>query len=138
VDDLSTAVKMAFYQVTQEALHNINEHAHARHASVKLEGDSRRVKLTVRDKGTGFDMDHINRDPNRGFGLRNMQERVEAVGGKLTITSSSEGTKITAIIPRHSKGDPDHGKRKSSNLINSHDRKRGEKEFIGRKLIITS
>jgi two-component system NarL family sensor kinase len=101
VDNLPATANLVLYRITQEALNNIKQSAYARHVSVKIEDDSHCVKLTIQDDGIGFDVDHINCDPNRGFGLRNMQERVESVGGKLIITSSPQGTTVIVIIPRH-------------------------------------
>ncbi|ADJ27955.1 integral membrane sensor signal transduction histidine kinase [Nitrosococcus watsonii C-113] len=101
VDQVSTEAKIALYRVAQEALNNVKQCAHSEHVSVKLEGDSKRVKLTIEDDGVGFNVNRIKRDPDRGFGIRNMQERVEAIGGKLIITSSSQGTTVTATIPCH-------------------------------------
>ncbi len=101
VDSLSAIANVALYRVAQEALNNIKQHANAHRVWATLESDSHCIKLTICDDGVGFDVDHISCDLNRGFGLRNMQERMEAIGGKLTITSSSQGTTIIAIIPRH-------------------------------------
>lgn len=98
VDHISTEAKTALYRVAQEALNNIKKSAHAEHVSVKLEGDSKFVKLTVEDDGDGFDIDRIKRDPDGGFGIRNMQARMEAIGGKLIITPSPHGTTVTATI----------------------------------------
>jgi two-component system NarL family sensor kinase len=110
VDSLSTAANRVLYPIVQEALHNIKKHAHARHVSVKLEGDSRCIKLTIQDDGVGFDVDHIKSDPNHGFGLHNMEERVKAVDGEVSITSSPQGTTVIAIVPRHFKSDPHSSK----------------------------
>jgi two-component system NarL family sensor kinase len=101
VDSLSTGANRGLYRIAQEALHNVKRYARARHVSVKLEDDSRCVKLTIQDDGIGFDVDHIKSDPNHGFGLHNMKERVEAVGGELIITSSPQGTTVIAKICRH-------------------------------------
>jgi two-component system NarL family sensor kinase len=110
VDSLSTAANRALYRIAQESLNNIKQYAHARHVTLKLEGNSRRVKLTIQDDGLGFDVDHIKRDPNHGFGLHNMEERVKAVGGKLTITSSSKGTDDgNGFDVGHIKSDPNGG-----------------------------
>lgn len=101
VDNLPAIASITLYRVAQEALNNAKEHANASRIRVTLEGDSHCVKLTIRDNGIGFDVEHISSDPSRGFGIRNMQERMEAAGGKLTITSSSQGTTVIAIIHRH-------------------------------------
>jgi two-component system NarL family sensor kinase len=56
------------------------------------------VILTVADDGAGFDPVRVASHPKRGIGLRNMVERMEAIGGQLTITSSPAGTSVQASV----------------------------------------
>ncbi|MFC3109280.1 cache domain-containing protein [Undibacterium arcticum] len=100
-DGLPDVVNTVLFRVAQEALTNIERHAGARQISMRLEGNSRCVTLTVCDDGVGFDVDHIDGHPKRGIGLRNMTERLEAVDGKLSLTSSSNGTTVLAAVLRH-------------------------------------
>ncbi len=84
------------YRVAQEALKNSAQHAQATHVTIELSISWRHVKLTVADDGIGFPKNIVH-----GLGLRNMKERVEEIGGKEpTITSSSQGTVISAVVPR--------------------------------------
>jgi two-component system NarL family sensor kinase len=53
----------------------------------------------VQDNGVGFDVDQIDGNPKHGIGLRNMVERLEAVGGRLKVSSSAAGTTVLATIP---------------------------------------
>lgn len=99
VGELTIAAKTALFRVAQTALHNVVRHAAARNVMVCLECDSRCVRLAIRDDGQGFDVDRIHDDSNRGFGLRNMELRLEAIGGRLSIMSSSGGTMVLAAIP---------------------------------------
>lgn len=61
------------------------------------------MELCVTDWGKGMDADTLeatdNRSASYGVGITGMRERVEQVGGRLEITSGSEGTTITAIVP---------------------------------------
>jgi two-component system NarL family sensor kinase len=100
-DGLPDVVNTVLFRVAQEALTNIERHAGARQISMRLEGNSRCVTLTVCDDGVGFDVDHIDGHPKRGIGLRNMTERLEAVDGKLSLSSSSNGTTVLATVLRH-------------------------------------
>lgn len=100
-DGLPDVVNTVLFRVAQEALTNIERHAGARQISMRLEGNSRCVTLTVCDDGVGFDVDHIDGHPKRGIGLRNMTERLEAVDGKLSLSSSSNGTTLLATVLRH-------------------------------------
>ncbi|MFC5473169.1 cache domain-containing protein [Paraherbaspirillum soli] len=98
-DGISDVANTVLFRIAQEALTNIARHAQASRIVMQLQGDQQAVSLTVRDDGTGFDVDQIDGNPKRGIGLRNMVERLEAVGGQLRLNSSSTGTSLLATIP---------------------------------------
>lgn len=100
VDSLSDVGNTVLFRIAQEALTNIKRHANASHVTVRLSGDNRSVRLSIADNGVGFDVAGISLHPKRGIGLRNMHERVSAVGGKLEMISSPEGTRVVATLPR--------------------------------------
>ena len=86
---------IALYRVTQEALTNVARHAHATHLSVELD-ISDTVCVTIRDNGVGFDPSTVK----RRLGLLGMKERLDIVGGTLTIEAApSRGTSVQACIP---------------------------------------
>jgi signal transduction histidine kinase len=91
---LSPSVEVAAYYVVAEALTNAAKHAHAsvvRLSAVVHEG---RLCLTVSDDGTG------GADPSRGSGLIGLTDRVEALGGAMTIVSPPHGgTTIDVELP---------------------------------------
>ena len=99
IEHLPITFKTSLFRVAQTALHNVVRHAAAANVAVQLKCDSREARLTIEDDGRGFDVDRVRGDPDRGFGLRNMELRAEAVGGRLEIKSSSSGTIVLAIIP---------------------------------------
>lgn len=81
--------------VLSEALTNVARHAHAGRAGVVLTADSRQVRLTVTDNGTGISPD------GRRSGLRNMAERAEQLGGKLELSSPADGgTTLVWWVPK--------------------------------------
>ncbi|PIQ61506.1 MAG: hypothetical protein COV99_09105, partial [Bacteroidetes bacterium CG12_big_fil_rev_8_21_14_0_65_60_17] len=85
------------FLVFREALHNIGRHA-APEASVgiRLEERAGRLVLDIRDTGCGFD----TQAAPGGHGLRSMQERAHAAGGKLTMDSEpGRGTHICLEVP---------------------------------------
>ncbi|MDQ2683300.1 MAG: ATP-binding protein, partial [Chloroflexota bacterium] len=89
-------VEIATYRVVQEALTNIARHAHAEHASVQIQDDAETLTVTIRDDGHGF----LPNGGGRTSGLSGMRERVELLGGMLTLDSrEGRGTTITAHIP---------------------------------------
>jgi len=84
-------------QVTREALSNVARHARATTCRVSLVQRDDRAILEIDDDGRGF---RPGAAGSRGQGLRNMRERVEAIGGRFSVESSSgEGTTIQAQLP---------------------------------------
>ncbi|TFW06132.1 histidine kinase [Oxalobacteraceae bacterium OM1] len=100
VDGLSDVGNTVLFRIAQETLTNIKRHAHASHVTMRLSGDKVSVRLVVADDGTGFDVARVAQHPKRGIGLRNMHERLEAVNGRLQLSSSAEGTQVIATLPR--------------------------------------
>jgi signal transduction histidine kinase len=91
-DDIDTAV----YFTCLEALQNAVKHASAARVWITLRQDEA-LTAEVRDDGQGFDPRAAE---ERGSGLRNMRDRIEAVGGTLTIESApGRGTRILAYVP---------------------------------------
>jgi PAS domain S-box-containing protein len=101
---LSPEISLCFFRVLQEALHNSAKHSGARNLEVRLWGTSDALHLTVRDSGTGFDLEAAKN--SRGLGLISMQERLKLLNGALTIESKPQrGTTIHARVPLRSDGD---------------------------------
>jgi two-component system NarL family sensor kinase len=99
-DGISEIGNTVLFRVAQEALTNIQRHAKASAVRLRLISDNTSIRLVVADNGAGFDIASVAQHPKRGIGLRNMHERLVAIGGKLDLVSSPEGTEVTAILPR--------------------------------------
>jgi NarL family two-component system sensor histidine kinase LiaS len=85
------------FRVAQEALANVARHSQASRVNAELANQSSDVILTIQDNGVGFDPGQVE----KGVGLDSMRERLEAIGGRLDISSqTSSGTKITAVVRR--------------------------------------
>jgi signal transduction histidine kinase len=84
---LDVTTETVLFRVTQEALSNILRHAQTKEAWIKLDYQKQDVVLTITDRGKGFDSLQVFLPP-AGWGLAGMKERVEAVGGQLTIESA--------------------------------------------------
>ncbi len=98
---LPAPAEMALFRITQEALMNIVKHAQARSVSVRLDATSASVRLQVEDDGVGFDPSRVGEQGTPiGWGLLNMRERVEVLGGTLAINSSRRGTRVSVEVPR--------------------------------------
>ena len=97
--ELPQEVNTALFRVAQEALTNVHKHAQAQHVRLSLAFHRAHVQLEVRDDGVGFDEAALNLDPRRGIGLRNMRERMGAIGCTLDVHSDGGGTRIVAMAP---------------------------------------
>src|ERR1700719_2793309 len=82
--------------IGQEALTNTLKYAHARHFETRLSCKAKELRLELRDDGEGFKV----KDRNDGVGLIGMRERVEQMGGTLTLRSQrGKGTDIVVVLP---------------------------------------
>ena len=82
--------------ITREALSNCVRHAQATGIVIALRHIGQRVRLSIRDNGTGFDVEH---ECAKGIGFAQMEHRVRKIGGRLDIQSTvGEGTCITADV----------------------------------------
>jgi signal transduction histidine kinase len=96
---LPDQVSVNLYRVAQEALANIAHHAHARNVTLTLACDATRWTLTIGDDGEGFIVPAtLNELAARGhFGLVGLRERVELIGGALTIESAPGAGTIVRV-----------------------------------------
>ncbi len=94
---LPLPVEEALFRIASEAVSNALKHAHAKEISAALDIYDRTATLTVRDDGRGFEPAGHQPQPGH-LGLPGMQERVERIGGLLTIESAPGAG--TAIIVR--------------------------------------
>lgn len=92
---LDQPARIALYRIAQEALTNIERHSGADHVLIDLRGHREGATLKVQDNGTGLG----ERRSGHGIGLRNMQERMDQLGGRLKILSTKGGTTIEAQVP---------------------------------------
>jgi two-component system, NarL family, sensor kinase len=96
------ASAVALYRIAQEALANVERHAHARVVQIGLRIDERGLQLDITDDGQGFDPARGEAgDGGSGIGLSNMRQRAESQGGTLTIQSSVAGTRVQVRLPHH-------------------------------------
>ncbi len=96
---LDQDAKIALYRVAQEALTNIDRHSGATKVTLRLRGHKRGGLLRIEDNGHGLAEGRTPNSASSGFGLRNMQERMEHLNGTLRILSSGSGTIIEAEVP---------------------------------------
>src|SRR5208282_2281249 len=95
---LSQETSLCLFRVSQEALRNAVKHSGARRFAVELRHAPNAIELTVRDSGSGFDVEQAMN--TRGLDLISMAERVKLVGGQLSIDSQDHHvTTIRATVP---------------------------------------
>ncbi len=100
---LDQEARIALYRIAQEALTNIERHANANRVDISLKGHRKGAMLLIKDNGVGMSWPPSARRRNNGLGLRNMQERIEQLGGSLRVlsvqTGKTTGTVIEAQVP---------------------------------------
>ncbi len=94
---------LTIYRIVQEALTNVFRHARATRVDVRVEpaapgpggaAETEPIMVTVSDNGAGLPADH-----KQGFGMLGMRERVLALGGTMTVASTSQGVTVEAMVP---------------------------------------
>ena len=96
---LAPKIERELFRIGQEALNNVLHHAQASHTTIALDMSDRRVTLTVRDDGCGFDPLAPDVQSKR-LGLTSMRERADALGGAMTIESTpGGGTTVRVEVP---------------------------------------
>jgi signal transduction histidine kinase len=88
-EHLDPEVSLSLYRVAQEALHNAAKYSRARHVEVRL-------WMEIVDDGVGL---AARRNDQVGMGMESMRERMELVGGAISIESAPmKGTKVRASV----------------------------------------
>jgi signal transduction histidine kinase/DNA-binding response OmpR family regulator len=94
VDGLPDEIEEQLFYIGQEALNNSLRHAGATDVIVRIEAEDDQIRLYVEDNGQGFDPGA----DSAGVGLSAMQERAEAIGGRLTVTSAPQGCTTVELL----------------------------------------
>lgn len=96
--ELSDAVALTLYRAAQEGLTNARRHSRAHRIGVDLDfSAAESVRLSVRDDGDGADLSSAD---GPGFGLLGLRERVQLVGGRMTVDSEpGAGFTLTVEVP---------------------------------------
>jgi len=95
LDELPESQRTCIYRVVQEALTNCARHAKARNVVVSVSKERNGIVVLVQDDGIGF-----SPSLRGGLGLLGIQERVQALDGKLHIASAvGKGTTVKVEIP---------------------------------------
>lgn len=96
--ELGGSAQLTVYRLVQESLTNIGKYAEAKQAEISLHNFDSYITVEVKDDGKGFKVGSVGAGSH---GLAGMRHRVEAAGGRLTVTSAEgEGTRISAVLPK--------------------------------------
>ncbi len=108
IDLLPKAIEETLWKVSQEAFTNIEKHAHASHVQVCISRQDEKLHMQIHDDGIGLpstlyqsqaDSRLLYNSPGH-YGLRGMLERIDVLGGHLTLHSGNEqGTTIEIDLP---------------------------------------
>jgi signal transduction histidine kinase len=101
LERIDQKVEIAIYRIIQESFNNISKYAEATEVILDLYRKENFVYVRVKDNGKGFDIAEAlkSKKMGRGFGLLNMKERAELVGGKVDIISAAgQGTEVLLEI----------------------------------------
>ncbi|WP_428844591.1 sensor histidine kinase [Mycolicibacterium hodleri] len=102
---LPESIEVAAYYVVAEALTNAAKHSQASGVAIRVTLAADALDIEVADDGVGGATSEAG-----GSGLVGLRDRVEAVSGRLAVSSPpGEGTTLTARIPRTASADPAGG-----------------------------
>ncbi|MBW5449431.1 HAMP domain-containing protein [Cohnella sp. CFH 77786] len=94
---LNIGMENHLFRIVQEALSNTLRHARASKMGIELQRRGDAVRLGIRDNGVGFD---IQERKQASYGLMNMEERVNELGGSFHVVSApGKGTRIEIRVP---------------------------------------
>lgn len=99
---LPPEIETSLFRISQEAINNVAKHSHAKRADILFQIREKDVECVVRDDGIGFDVDArlSHKGPDMGLGLLGLQERVNLLGGSLSIESGpGKGSRLGITIP---------------------------------------
>ncbi len=89
--------EIVLFRIVQEVLNNALKHSKAKNLTIVLHYFPQSFTLNINDNGKGFDLENINQKGilQAGAGLRNMQRRMELIGGECSISSEiGKGTEV--------------------------------------------
>jgi two-component system sensor histidine kinase DegS len=95
-------MEVTIFRIIQQSLNNVRDHAQASHIQIALDVANDKVKTSIEDDGTGFDVAQAMSasQQRKTIGLSTMQERIEMLGGEMQIDSAPDkGTRIDFSLP---------------------------------------
>ena len=105
MDAIEDEIKAILYRNFKELIHNTVKHANANSIQIRLKNSHGRLYVDFRDDGIGFDAATTGATAHDGFGLFDIREKLNHLGGHLTIDAMpGEGTAIYMEVPLDMRG----------------------------------
>jgi signal transduction histidine kinase len=95
-------VRVELYKSVRELLINVVKHAKAKRVRIQVKSAERFMTVAVQDDGVGFELDEVRRrsEATSGFGLFSIRERIQSIGGRLSVISSiGRGARVELRVP---------------------------------------
>lgn len=102
LENMDDEIKIITYRVIREIVQNAIKHARASFIDILVDNKNNTLRVDVADNGVGFDADTLSKGQysNDGFGLFDIREKINHLGGHLTIHSTpGSGTRIGLRVP---------------------------------------
>lgn len=92
-------VEVVLYRVLIELMNNTLKHANADHIHLELIGGSPTLQIQYQDDGNGFDLGKAMQDSESGLGLKNIEDRIASLDGKIEIKSEeNKGVEVNIFV----------------------------------------
>jgi PAS domain S-box-containing protein len=105
---LDADVRIVLFQTVRELLNNVVKHARAKKVEICIKRMKSNIQVHVEDDGVGFDISetHLRMENSSGFGLFNIRERLDHLGGHFEIKSNKgQGTRVILHAPLKQNGE---------------------------------
>jgi two-component system sensor histidine kinase DegS len=97
---MESAREVVLFRGVQELLGNVRQHAQATQVRLQIDMEPDRVRVTVEDNGKGFQVTSVLSGRTKASGLLALRERMELLGGQLTVDSpGGQGTRVVMEVP---------------------------------------
>ena len=98
---LPPLLSTTLYRIVQEGFTNVTRHAKATQVNVTIQHELQTLRCSVKDNGIGFDVSSLSaRIGERGLGMIGIRERLNSLGGSLSLVSTlGQGTELVITIP---------------------------------------
>jgi signal transduction histidine kinase len=100
--EIDTRTEGTLFNIIQESVNNALKHAQAEHIWVRLKQTATTLEATIQDDGRGFDLRKVQAsyDQRGSFGLLNIEERAQLIGGMAELFSApGQGTTVRVLVP---------------------------------------